>query len=105
MLLRTNIREYFRAKWKLNENDIAIFPFLTRAIFDLRQFTHDAGPTKILLSQSLNMLSFALTSISVLHNLHNFQNDLHENITNLEKKLWRIVTRQTKVKKLCFAFT
>ena len=61
MLLRTNIREYFRAKWKLNENDIAIFPFFTRAIFDLRQFTHDAGPTKILLSQSLNMLSFTLT--------------------------------------------
>ena len=87
MLLRTNIREYFRAKWKLNATDIAIFPFLTHAIFHLRQFTQDAGPTKILLSQSLNMLSFALTSISVLHNLHNFQNDLHKNITNLEKKL------------------
>ena len=86
MLLRTNIREYFRAKWKLNENDFAIFPFLTHAIFDLRQFTHDAGPTKILLSQSLNMLSFTLTSMSVLRNMLNFQNNLHENIAKLEKK-------------------
>ena len=43
--------------------------------------------------------------MSVLRNLHNFQNDLHENIANLEKKIWKIETRQTKVSKLCFALT
>ena len=61
------------------------FPLFVRAMFHPRQFTRDAGPTKIMFSYALNMLSFAVTSMSVLRNLHNFQKDVHENIANLEK--------------------